>query len=119
MGFTSVKVGVANPANPAKAVKVELLVDTGAMYSIVPRSLLEQLKIRPEGTKSFTLATGDRIRREVGGAVYKFDRVVGYASVIFGEKGDQPLLGVTALEDMGLQVDPVSKKLKSAELYLI
>ena len=119
MGFTSVKVWVANPAKPAKVVKVELLVDTGAMYSIVPRRLLEQLGIRPEAPKSFTLATGDRVRRDVGGAVYKFDGVVGYASVIFGEKGDQPILGVTALEDMGLQVDPVSKKLKSAELFLL
>ncbi len=119
MGFTSVKVGVANPANPAKVVMVELLVDTGAMYSIVPRRLLEQLEIRPEDTKSFTLATGDRVRREVGGAVYKFDGVVGYASVIFGEKDDKAVLGVTALEDMGLQVDPVTRKLKSAELFLL
>ena len=119
MGFTSVKVGVANPAKPAKVIMVELLVDTGAMYSIVPRSLLEQLAIRPEDTKSFTLATGDRVRRQVGGAVYKFDGVVGHASVIFGEKDDKPVLGVTALEDMGLQVDPVTKKLKSAELYLL
>ena len=119
MGFTSVKVGVANPAKPTKVVNVELLVDTGAMYSIIPRKLLEQLDIHSEGTRSFTRANGDRIRRDVGGAVYKFDDVVGYASVIFGEKGDQSILGVTALEDMGLQVDPVSKKLKSAELYLI
>ena len=119
MGFTTVRVAIANPREPAKTLEVDLLVDTGAMYSIVPRKLLTALKIQPDGKRSFTLASGTKIQREVGGAIYKFDGVIGHASVVFGEAGDQALLGVTALEEMGLQVDPVTKRLKSAELYLL
>ncbi len=119
MGLTSVKILIANPRNPERAREVELLVDTGAMYSMVPSKILQELGIEPDGTRSFTLASGEKIQRKVGGALYKLDGILGHASVIFGEDGDQPLLGVTALEEMGLEVDPVTRKLKSTELYLL
>jgi predicted aspartyl protease len=32
--------------------------------------------------------------------------------VIFGELGSEPLLGVTALESVGIMVDPTTKTLK-------
>ena len=55
----------------------------------------------------------------MGGALYKFGRHEGYASVVFGVNEDKPLLGVTALEEMALQVDPVTKQLKPIELLLL
>jgi predicted aspartyl protease len=39
--------------------------------------------------------------------------------VIFGEKGDPAILGVTALEIFGLEVDVVRGVLKEAELLLL
>ncbi|GAI21288.1 unnamed protein product, partial [marine sediment metagenome] len=36
-----------------------------------------------------------------------------------GEKEDLPILGVTALESLGYQIDPVTKKLKPVELLMI
>ncbi len=119
MGLTSVKILIANPRSPDKTKEVELLVDTGAMYSMVPSKILQELGVEPEGTRTFTLASGEKIQRKVGGALYKLDGILGHATVIFGEERDKPLLGVTALEEMGLEVDPVTKKLKSTELYLL
>ena len=34
------------------------------------------------------------------------------ATVIFGEEDCEPLLGVTALESAGIEVDPVNQRLK-------
>jgi predicted aspartyl protease len=39
--------------------------------------------------------------------------------VIFGERGDAPVLGATSLEALGYQVDPVTKKLRPVELLMI
>jgi predicted aspartyl protease len=39
--------------------------------------------------------------------------------VIFGEAADQPVLGVTALEMMGLEVDPVRGELRPTEFLLL
>ena len=62
--------------------------------------------------------------KEVGlladtGAMYSIGKYEGYASIIFGINGDRQLLGVTALEEMGLQVDPITKQLKPIELLLL
>ncbi len=119
MGLTSVKILIANPKSPERTKEVELLVDTGAMYSMIPSKILRELEVEPEGTRTFTLASGEKIQRKVGGALYKLNGTLGHATVIFGEERDKPLLGVTALEEMGLEVDPVTKKLKSTELYLL
>ena len=38
---------------------------------------------------------------------------------MFAEKDDTPCLGATALEAMGLQVDPVTNELKPVELLML
>jgi len=118
MGFTKVKVEICNPKMPEKWKEVELLADTGAMYSVVQSGTLKKLEIEPIGKRKFTLANGEKIEREIGGALYRIGEYEGYASVIFGLGSDKVLLGVTALEEMGLQVDPITKELKPAELLL-
>lgn len=34
------------------------------------------------------------------------------ATIVVGEKGTEPLLGVTALESLGIEVDPTNQKLR-------
>jgi len=119
MGFTRVKVEICNPKMVEKCKEIELLADTGAMYSIVKTETLQELEIKPLGRRKFSLANGEKIEREIGGALYRIGEYEGYASVIFGVEDDRELLGVTALEEMGLQVDPVTKQLKPVELLLL
>jgi predicted aspartyl protease len=38
--------------------------------------------------------------------------------VVFADKGDAQVLGVDALEGLGLEVDPITKQLKKAEALL-
>jgi len=119
MGFTTVEVSVHNPEKPSEYGTVKLVADTGAMYSIVPRHILSQLGIKPLYKRRLTLANGQKIEREIGGALYRLGEYGGHAPVIFGEEGDHPILGVTALEAMGLEVDPVTRQLKPTELLLL
>ena len=73
MGLTFVEAIVANPANPKKAKKLSLLVDSGVVYSVVPRSILADRGVKPHSTKTFTLAGGSEIKRRVGDAVFKLN----------------------------------------------
>jgi predicted aspartyl protease len=47
MGFAKVRVGLYNPLQPEKVIEVDAIADTGAIYSIVRRDLLEKLGIKP------------------------------------------------------------------------
>ncbi len=49
MGLTYLTVAVGNPSTPKQTVPLEFLVDSGAIYSVVPAPVLRKLKIRPVG----------------------------------------------------------------------
>ncbi|MEM2194001.1 MAG: hypothetical protein QW803_05985 [Candidatus Methanomethylicia archaeon] len=59
------------------------------------------------------------MERNVGVTVFEYEDTRAGASVIFGEAEDTPVLGATALEALGYQVDPVTKQLKPIGLLMI
>ena len=118
MSLTYVTMDVGNPATPAKMVKVKFLVDSGAVYSVIPSAILHELGIKPLGEKEFHLANGDEITRPVGGAYFRLGKAFGVADVIFGEPGDSNLLGATTLESLGLMLNPLKRELMPLPLML-
>ena len=116
MTFLAIEVG--NPAAPEITEKVEFLIDSGAIYSVVPTPILERLGIRPITQQEFRLADGSKIVRKKGGALFRHNERVGVADVIFGEEGDSNLLGAFTLEALGLSLDPLRRELKPLPMML-
>jgi predicted aspartyl protease len=85
----------------------------------VPREILERLRIPRQFQRVFRLANGQTIERHVGVAFFRWNGHMSGAPVVFAEPGDEPLLGVTALEAMGLQVDPTTRSLKPSDSLLL
>jgi predicted aspartyl protease len=83
------------------------LVDTGAIYSQFPASLLERLGHRPNSTRGFTLADGSTTERPVGPVPIRIGSDVQPVLCIYGEEGSEMLLGATTLETFSLAPDPV------------
>lgn len=111
MGLTFLRLEVANAGNPAVWETVEFLIDSGAIYSIVPRPILQRLGINPLSEQTFRLATGQAIRRQTGAALFKYQDRIGPALILFGEETDATLLGSHTLEALGYAVDPVRREL--------
>jgi clan AA aspartic protease len=118
MGLTVLELEVANPAKPEVVEKVEFLIDSGAIYSVVPAPILERLGIRPLVELTFRLADGSKIVRRKGVAVFRHGERAGGADVIFGEEGDSTLLGAFTLEALGLSLDPLRRELKPLPMIL-
>ena len=118
MGLTTVQARVANPVDPDRRISVEFLVDSGAVYSLVPRAILEALGIRPHSRREFVLANGEVVVREMGTAVFEYRDQRGDSLVIFGEEGDSPALGTTTVEGFGLILGPVRRELKPIPMWL-
>lgn len=118
MGLTHIRARIANPARPGRTTSLRLLVDSGALYSVVPAATLRRLGIQPHGVRRFILADGTEIRRRIGDAVFLINGQRGASPVIFGEKGDAALLGTVSLESLGLILDPMKRMLRRLPMVL-
>ena len=118
MGLTYVRASVIHPADPKKKLRLRFLVDSGAVYSVVPESHLRMLGITPRGSKTFTLADGTEISRKYGHAVFALKGAEGASPVIFGKEGDSFLLGMVTLQALGYILDPLRRELRPLPMVL-
>ncbi len=118
MGEVRVPIAVENPHTGARSEELVALADTGATLSLVPALVLRHLGIEPIGSVAVVLADGRRVSRAIGNAVIAIDGESVPCRVLFGEADDAVLLGLTVLEQVGLAVDPVQRRLVPADFLL-
>ncbi len=118
MAITFLKVRVINPEYPKKRKEIEFLVDSGAVYSVVPRKVLKALGIKPTSSQEFILANGEILKRPVGNAYFEYQGKIRAAPVIFGDEGVF-LLGATTIEALGMILDPIRRELKPLPMVLM
>jgi len=118
MGFVNLTVRIANMVDHSRAEDVEMLADSGALYSVVPSELLDRIGVRSTHVEEFELADGRVIERRMGGAHVTVRGRQALANVIFGEPGDSTLLGVVTLEELGFVIDPSKGDLKPIQFRL-
>ena len=106
MGATYIAVAIRNPHEPDRVWEGEFLIDTGAVDTLVPRQHLEAIGLVPEEKRTYGFADGNEIRMDIAGAKIEFMDESTWGTVIFGAENVEPLLGVTALESVGIEVDP-------------
>jgi predicted aspartyl protease len=118
MGMTEVRVRVVNVSDSSRFAEVDMVVDSGAIYSVVPAGVLRRIGVAPRDTKAFGLANGETVRRAIGDVRYEIGDLSGAAPVIFGRRGDASLLGVVTLEALGLRLDPLRRRLRPLRLMI-
>jgi clan AA aspartic protease len=118
MGEVRIPIVVENPRTGARSEELIALADTGATLTVVPAAALRQLGIEPVGSVAVVLADGRRVSRSVGNAVIAIDGESAPCRVLFGEADDAVLLGLTVLEQLGLAVDPVQRRLVPTDFLL-
>lgn len=116
MGITRASVTIWSESAHSE---VELIVDTGSILTWVRSERLEAIGSKPRREKEFRTTEGKIIRRKTGPATIRYDGIEADVEVVFGEETDAEVLGVTALESLGLQVDPVTLKLSQSSLLAL
>jgi clan AA aspartic protease len=115
MGIFRVTIGVENVAQRGVVRYVaDALVDTGSELTWIPREVLQSIGINVERRRSFIVADGRRVERDIGYAVVHAGESATVDEVVFAEESDFALLGVRSLEGLNLRIDVVRKKLVDA-----
>ena len=112
MGLIHVAVTLRSFDRVDAAYEASFLVDTGATDSMAPASELRRIGVVPVGQMTYELADGSAHEYEFGLARIEFMGEVTAGRVLFGPDDVEPLLGITALESIGIIIDPVTQTLK-------
>jgi len=111
MGLTKVTVTISDLTKKHRPYEDDFLVDTGAVDCLVPGSKLKKAGVKPEGKSVYELADGTPVEYEYGFARVSFMGAETVTQVVFGPEHADPILGVVALENTGIGIDPRTKKL--------
>jgi clan AA aspartic protease len=113
MGLTHVTVTLKalGSADGNGAFEADFLVDAGATDSLAPGPALRRIGVAPAGRTVYELADGTVHEYDFGLVRIEFMGEATAGRVVFGPDGAEPLLGVTALESVGITVDPTTRTL--------
>ncbi len=114
MGVIHIDGEVRGPDGTKEAVR--FLVDSGATYSLLAKRTWQALGLVAKRTAAFSLADGTQVERRISECHITLPQGDGHTPVILGEGGDQPLLGVVTLEELGLSLHPFKRILQPMKL---
>lgn len=119
MGIFKVKAKIWNPTKQEKTLEVELTVNTGSTYTVLPSKLLEKLKVKPIRKIKVRLADNRLLVKPLGEIGIEIQGYKATATpVIFGDE-EVFLLGAVTMEQLSLTPDPIQKRLKPTEALLM
>ncbi|SRR6266571_149640 len=105
-------------ADRSQSISLELVVDTGSLLTWIPEEAPLRLGIQPSRSRRFRTIDGSVIERRIGDCRVVCEREESYAPVVFGHPEDASVLGVTALEILGLELKPHNQTLKRVDASL-
>src|ERR1051325_10584462 len=117
-GMTCIAGRVTAPERRRPAVKVRFIVDSGAVYSVLPMSVWKRLGLARRRSAQFSLADGTIVDRGVSRCTFEIAGVSETSPVILGGPRDAPLLGMVTLEITGPVLTPMTRELLPIKLTL-
>ncbi len=116
MGLTYVQATVTGQTG--KRDTLDFLVDSGAVYTLLPQKTWRKLGLKAKRKMEFVLADGTEIERRISECHIALPQGDATTPVILGEKGDEPLLGAVTLEILGLMLNPFRRTLEPMRMML-
>jgi clan AA aspartic protease len=101
-----------------KKATLEFLVDSGAVYTLLPEKTWKAIGLKSKRRMTFTLADGTKVERGISECHISLPQGEGHTPVILGEPGDEALLGAVTLEILGLVLNPFKRSLEPMRAML-
>jgi len=118
VGTFRIEVTVRNIREPTRSRTLEVLVDTGATYTTLPRNEVDALGCQRIGTRRVLLADGREEEWPFSLVLLTLEGQELPTVCLIGPNGGPAILGAVTLEEFALGVDPVAKRLVPVRSYL-
>ena len=118
MGLTYVRVRLRRTDGRGSTRNLRFLVDSGAIYSVLPEETWRALRLRPQRQVEFALADGTPIERGVSECRFEIRGQAATSPVVLGEEHDEALLGAVTLKTLGLMLNPLTREILPMRMAL-
>jgi predicted aspartyl protease len=118
MNVAYVKAPLRRPDGRGPSRVVRFVVDSGAIYSVLPENIWRALRLKAERQVEFTLADGTAIQRGVSECRFEIRGGAATSPVVLGEAQDSALLGAVTLETLGFMLNPLTREILPRRLGL-
>jgi predicted aspartyl protease len=118
MGLTYVHARLRRSDGRGPSRDVRFLVDSGAIYSVLPAEIWRALRLKPTREVEFTLADGTPITRGVSECRFEIRGESATSPVVLGEEDDGALMGAVTLETLGLMLNPLTREILPMRMAL-
>ena len=115
-GITYIEGTVSGPTG--KRATLEFLVDSGAKYTLLPFKNWKAIGLKPVRRLTFVLADGTKVKRNISECYINLPQGKTHTPVVLGKPGDEALLGVVTLEELGLVLNPFQRSLQPARMMM-
>lgn len=95
-----------------KSAALEALVETGATFTKVPRTVAKELELEVKYETEVELADGRQVKRGLALAEVEIAGVRRPILIAIGGEEERPLIGYTTLEILGFKVNAITGKLE-------
>ena len=112
MGAILAQVTISNPSDRDRRWEGEFLIDSGAIDTVAPGVHLREIGILVAETRRYTMADGRVSELDVGVAQVEFMGGHAGVTVVFADDNVRPLLGATAMESLGIEIDMRTEELR-------
>jgi clan AA aspartic protease len=117
MGYVWVDAIIKNPFT-GKSASAKALVNTGATLTVIPRRIADELALPVIGRSPVQTARGVAELEARFGVVGIMGEETP-ARILVSDELNTVIIGITVLEQLGLEVDPVTGKIKKTRLLLL
>jgi predicted aspartyl protease len=118
VGMTYISGRLTRAEGRRRPVTVRFIVDSGAVFSVLPERVWKTLGLRSRRSARFELADGTAITRGVSRCNFEIAGISDTSPVVLGGPRDAPLLGMVTLETLGLMLNPLTRELLPMKLVL-
>ena len=101
-----------------KQESVRFLVDTGVMYTLLPRGVWRAIGLRPTDSVKFALEDGTQLKRKLSECQIALEQGRRHTPVMLGAETDEAVLGRITLSEFGLMLNPFTRRLERMRLML-
>ena len=116
MGVAFVEGTVTGPTGEQESLR--FLVDSGVMYTLLPRRVWRAIGLRATDSVKFVLEDGTLIKRNLSECKIALAQGSRHTPVILGAGRDEAVLGRITLSEFGLMLNPFTRRLEPMRLML-